>query len=230
MPVAAYWKGAVVAVKVIVHNASMARKVDTLRESLVGISMQHQHVVRPLSMPPCRHYGILFSGLPVTPSMIVLSCEKRTRQQADLLQVGGDFGLPRFLGGQQWLLFRHMSALLVDRCHQKGRAVRSSLCSASVQMTTYKVMTTMKAEQMDEVPDARYSTARRNGYSVAHLGPGNATKQEMLETWLLLEVRAQRPCPLPVASCPSCLPPMDHDMLSHHDAWALCMPLPASNS
>lgn len=59
------------------------------------------------------------------------------------------------------------------------------------QMTTYKVMTTMKADQMDEPPDARYSTARRNGYSVAHLGPGNATKQEMLETWLLLEVRAR---------------------------------------
>ena len=39
------WKGAAVAVKVIVHNASMARKVDTLRESLVGISMQHPHVV-----------------------------------------------------------------------------------------------------------------------------------------------------------------------------------------
>lgn len=36
-----------VAVKVIVHNASMACKVDTLRESLVGISMQHPHVVRP---------------------------------------------------------------------------------------------------------------------------------------------------------------------------------------
>lgn len=40
------WKGAVVAVKVIMHNTSMARKVDTLRESLVGISMQHPHVVR----------------------------------------------------------------------------------------------------------------------------------------------------------------------------------------
>ena len=53
---AGYWKGAVVAVKVIVHNASMARKVDTLRESLVGISMQHPHVVRLLSsMPlPCK--------------------------------------------------------------------------------------------------------------------------------------------------------------------------------
>lgn len=70
-------------------------------------------------------------------------------------------------------------------------------------MTTYKVMTTMKADQMDEVPDARYSSARRNGYSVAHLGPGNATKQEMLETWLLLEVCAQ----LPAALCPSCPPP-----------------------
>ena len=57
-------------------------------------------------------------------------------------------------------------------------------------MTTYKVMTTMKAAQMEEAPDARYSSARRGGYSVAHLGPGNAAKQEMLETWLLLEVRA----------------------------------------
>ena len=55
-----YWKGAVVAVKVIVHNASMARKVDTLRESLVGISMQHQHVVRLPSVPPClprKHFA-----------------------------------------------------------------------------------------------------------------------------------------------------------------------------
>lgn len=77
-----------------------------------------------------------------------------------------------------------------------------------VQMTTYKVMTTMKADRMDEVPDARYSAARRNGYSVAHLGPGNATKQEMLETWLLLEVRACQPAAhadqLPTACCPCC--------------------------
>ena len=47
------WKGAPVAVKVIVHNASMARKVDTLRESLVGISMQHPHVV---STNPHTHH------------------------------------------------------------------------------------------------------------------------------------------------------------------------------
>ena len=45
MLLAGSWKGSAVAVKVIVHNASMARKVDTLRESLVGISMQHPHVV-----------------------------------------------------------------------------------------------------------------------------------------------------------------------------------------
>ncbi len=52
------WKGAVVAVKVIVHNTSMARKVDTLRESLVGISMQHPHVVRHLSrLTRCRPQG-----------------------------------------------------------------------------------------------------------------------------------------------------------------------------
>ena len=43
---------------------------------------------------------------------------------------------------------------------------------------------------MDEAPDARDCAARRNGYSVAHLGPGGATEQEMLETWLLLEVRS----------------------------------------
>ena len=55
-------------------------------------------------------------------------------------------------------------------------------------MTTYKVMTTMKASVMEEVPDERYSAAKRGGYSVAHLGPGSATEQEMLETWLLLEV------------------------------------------
>ena len=49
------WKGAAVAVKVIVHNASMARKVDTLRESLVGISMQHPHVVSTRPHTPHHH-------------------------------------------------------------------------------------------------------------------------------------------------------------------------------
>ena len=49
------WKGAAVAVKVIVHNASMARKVDTLRESLVGISMQHPHVVSTRPHSPHHH-------------------------------------------------------------------------------------------------------------------------------------------------------------------------------
>ena len=49
------WKGAAVAVKVIVHNASMARKVDTLRESLVGISMQHPHVVSTCPHTPDYH-------------------------------------------------------------------------------------------------------------------------------------------------------------------------------
>lgn len=57
-------------------------------------------------------------------------------------------------------------------------------------MTTYKVMTTMKASAMDEAPDTRDCAARRNGYSVAHLGSGGAAEQEMLETWLLLEVRS----------------------------------------
>ena len=69
-------------------------------------------------------------------------------------------------------------------------------------MTTYKVMTTMKASAIDEAPDARDCAARRNGYSVAHLGTGGATEQEMLETWLLLEV--QSPLPLPVFGTPSC--------------------------
>lgn len=68
-----------------------------------------------------------------------------------------------------------------------------------MQMTTYKVMTTMKAASMDEVPDERYSAARRGGYSVAHLGPGSAAEQVMLETWLLLEVRA--------AHLPTCVVP-----------------------
>jgi hypothetical protein len=36
-------------VKVISHDATLSRKVDTLRESLVGISMQHPNVVRPLA-------------------------------------------------------------------------------------------------------------------------------------------------------------------------------------
>ena len=49
------WKGAAVAVKVIVHNASMARKVDTLRESLVGISMQHPNVVSTRPHTPHHH-------------------------------------------------------------------------------------------------------------------------------------------------------------------------------
>ena len=64
---------------------------------------------------------------------------------------------------------------------------------AALQMTTYKVMTTMKASAMDEVPDERYSAAKRGGYSVAHLGPGSGTEQEMLETWLLLEVGLSHP-------------------------------------
>lgn len=41
------WRGGAVAVKVISHDATLSRKVDTLRESLVGISMQHPNVVRP---------------------------------------------------------------------------------------------------------------------------------------------------------------------------------------
>jgi hypothetical protein len=41
-----------VAIKVINHDATLSKKVDTLRESLVGISIQHPNVVRPLSLPP----------------------------------------------------------------------------------------------------------------------------------------------------------------------------------
>lgn len=33
------------AIKAIMHNATLSRKVDTLRESLVGISIQHPNVV-----------------------------------------------------------------------------------------------------------------------------------------------------------------------------------------
>ena len=59
----------------------------------------------------------------------------------------------------------------------------------------------MKASAMDDAPDARDCAARRNGYSVVHLGPGGATEQEMLETWLLLEV--QSPLHLPYFGTPS---------------------------
>ena len=68
-------------------------------------------------------------------------------------------------------------------------------------MTTYKVMTTMKASAMEEAPDERYAAAKRGGYSVAHLGPGSATEQEMLETWLLLEVGLDTPGSNPSALC-----------------------------
>ena len=56
------WKRAAVAVKVIVHNASMARKVDTLRESLVGISMQHPHVVSTRTPIDYNHHHIARLG------------------------------------------------------------------------------------------------------------------------------------------------------------------------
>lgn len=76
LPEIGFWKGAVVAVKVIVHNASMARKVDTLRESLVGISMQHPHVVRlpPGCCPaqPALGFSGCACGLPASPSHCAL--------------------------------------------------------------------------------------------------------------------------------------------------------------
>ena len=39
------WRESTVAIKAIMHNATLSRKVDTLRESLVGISIQHPNVV-----------------------------------------------------------------------------------------------------------------------------------------------------------------------------------------
>ena len=60
------------------------------------------------------------------------------------------------------------------------------------QMTTYKVFTTINASGLaDEPPQARIEAARAAGYSVAQLGPGSGQpeEEELLETWMLLEVR-----------------------------------------
>lgn len=59
-------------------------------------------------------------------------------------------------------------------------------------MTTYKVFTTINASGLaDEPPQARIEAARAAGYSVAQLGPGSGQpeEEELLETWMLLEVR-----------------------------------------
>ena len=61
-------------------------------------------------------------------------------------------------------------------------------------MTTYNVLTTIVASGLAEQPhQARLESARAKGYSVAQLGPGSAQPQEeeLLETWLLLEVRGR---------------------------------------
>ncbi len=59
-------------------------------------------------------------------------------------------------------------------------------------MTTYKVLTTIKANALvEDAPQRRADAMRANGYSVAQLGPGSAqtpAEEELLETWLLLEV------------------------------------------
>ena len=72
---------------------------------------------------------------------------------------------------------------------------RHSTNAVLPQMTTYKVLTTIKANALvDDAPQRRADAARANGYSVAQLGPGSAQtppEEELLETWLLLEVR---PC------------------------------------
>lgn len=71
-------------------------------------------------------------------------------------------------------------------------------------MTTYKVLTTIKANALvDDAPQRRADAARANGYSVAQLGPGSAQtppEEELLETWLLLEV-----LPLPWCSPDRCM-------------------------
>ena len=65
------WRGGAIAVKVIRHDASLSRKVDTLRESLVGISMQHPCVVRPparqLEDPFCYSFspGMILSAVAI---------------------------------------------------------------------------------------------------------------------------------------------------------------------
>ncbi|CAL8464929.1 g4464 [Coccomyxa elongata] len=78
---------------------------------------------------------------------------------------------------------------------RKVDTLRESLVGISIQhpnvMTTYKVLTTIKANALvDDAPQRRADAARANGYSVAQLGPGSAQtppEEELLETWLLLE-------------------------------------------
>ena len=58
-----------------------------------------------------------------------------------------------------------------------------------MQVTTYKVFTTINASGLADEPVARHEAARAAGYSVAQLGPGSASgEDELLETWMLLEV------------------------------------------
>jgi hypothetical protein len=90
-------------------------------------------------------------------------------------------------------------------------------------MTTYKVMTTIKAASLkDEAPEKRIRAARANGYSVAQLGPGSSqptTQEELLETWLLLEV--QHPSSLCVPAPPHQYPQCSFCFVSHASS-ALC--------
>ncbi len=65
--VAGSWRESTVAIKAITHNATLSRKVDTLRESLVGISIQHPNVVGACSLPrfptlPCTIFPGLLSS------------------------------------------------------------------------------------------------------------------------------------------------------------------------
>jgi len=84
-------------------------------------------------------------------------------------------------------------------------------------MTTYKVLTTIKANALvDDTPQKRAEAARANGYSCAQLGPGSAqsaAEEELLETWLLLEVR-----PVTVEHLHHRQVTVEH---LHHDEWVL---------
>ncbi len=53
--IAGRWRGALVAVKVVAHDCSIASLAETLRESALSTSIHHPNVVSPLPASSCRH-------------------------------------------------------------------------------------------------------------------------------------------------------------------------------
>ena len=98
-------------------------------------------------------------------------------------------------------LLRSSKEIVAPCWHCGAKYCTLSLGVDGAQMPTYNVLTTIVAGGLAEQPEqARLESARAKGYSVAQLGPGSAhpLEEELLETWLLLEVReCQRLCRVP---------------------------------